>query len=214
VTKAERKQREIELRRDDIVDAAEKLFFAKGYENINMNDIAEEAEMARGTLYQYFKNKEDIYASIALRAAHMINERFQKLLSQDLTGIDKVRWVCRFYYDFYLEYPGYYSAYYHSQMFEIDDSKTLKDLQKIRKTSFKLAVNSIQDGIEDGTLRNDVDPVVTALYLLSTSNNINNISQATQMYLDEYGLTRDDLFNQTLDISIRAIENTGEKVTR
>lgn len=211
MTKAERRQREQELRRDDIVDAAEKLFFAQGYENVNMNDIAKEAEMARGTLYQYFKNKEDIYASIALRAAHMINERFKKLLSQDLTGIDKVRWVCRFYYDFYVEYPGYYNAYYHSQMFEIDDSKTLKELQKIRKTSFKWAVNSIRDGIEDGTLRDDIDPVVTALYLLSTSNNINNISQVTQMYLDEYGLTRDDLFNQTLDISIRAIENTDEK---
>lgn len=211
MTKAERRQRELELRRDDIVDAAEKLFFAEGYEKVHMNDIAREAEMARGTLYQYFKNKEDIYASIALRAAKMINERFQKLLSQDLTGIDKVRWVCRFYYDFYLENPGYYNAYYHSQMFEIDDSKTLKELQKIRKTSFKWAVNSIRDGIEDGTLRDDIDPVVTALYLLSTSNNINNISQVTQMYLDEYGLTRDDLFNQTLDISIRAIEKNGDK---
>jgi AcrR family transcriptional regulator len=206
VTKAERRQRELELRRKDIVDAAEKLFFADGYENVNMNNIAQEAEMARGTLYQYFKNKEDIYASIALRAANMINEGFQELVSQDLTGIDKVRWVCKFYYDFYLEYPGYYEAYYHSQMFEIDDSDTLKKLQKIRKTSFKLAVNSIKEGMEDGTLRDDIDPVVTALYLLSTSNNINNISPVTQMYLDEYGLTHDDLFNQTLDISISAIE--------
>jgi AcrR family transcriptional regulator len=209
MTKAERKQREMELRRNDIVDAAEKLFFARGYEAVNMNDIAQEAEMARGTLYQYFKNKEDIYVSIALRAANMINERFQKLLSQDLTGIDKVRWVCKFYYDFYLEYPGYYEAYYHSQMFEIDDSDTLKKLQKTRKTSFKWAVNSIKEGIKDGTLRDDIDPVVTALYLLSTSNNINNISPVTQMYLDEYGLTHDDLFNQTLDISIRSIENTN-----
>lgn len=207
LTKAERREREHELRRNDIVDAAEKLFFAHGYENVKMNDIALEAEMARGTLYQYFKNKEDIYAAIALRAAIMIKEGFQELLSQDQTGIEKIRCVCKFYYDFYHEYPGYYNAYYHSGMFEIDGSKTLKKLQTIRKISFQGAVNAVKDGIKDGSLRKDLDPVVTTLHLLATSNNINNINPATQMYMDEYGLTRNDLFNQTLDLSIRAIEN-------
>ncbi|MTK63805.1 MAG: TetR/AcrR family transcriptional regulator, partial [Methanobacterium sp.] len=207
ITKAERKQREQELRRKDIVDAAEKLFFAEGYEKVHMNDIAQEAEMARGTLYQYFKNKDDIYAAIALRAALMIKEKFQNLLSKDTTGIEKIRRICRFYYDFYKEYPGYYDAYYHSGMFEIDGSKALKEMQKIRKISFQGAVDAVKDGIKDGSLREGIDPVVTTLYMLATANNVNNISPVTQMYMDEYGLTHDDLFNQTLDMSIRAIEN-------
>lgn len=207
MTKAERREREHELRRNDIVDAAEKLFFANGYENVKMNDIALEAEMARGTLYQYFKNKEDIYAAIALRAAEMIQERFQELLTQDLTGIEKIIWVCNFYYDFYKEYPGYYEAYYHSGMFEIEGSETLKKMQKIRKISFQNAVNAVKDGIKDGSLREGIDPVVATLYMLATANNINNISPVTQMYMDEYGLTHDDLFKETLDMSIRAIEN-------
>lgn len=177
-----------------------------------MNDIAQEAEMARGTLYQYFKNKDDIYAAIALRAALMIKEKFQNLLSDDTTGIEKIRGICRFYYDFYKEHPGYYQAYYHSGMFEIDGSKTLKKMQKIRKISFQGAVDAVKDGIKDGSLREGIDPVVTTLYLLATANNVNNISPVTQMYMDEYGLTHDDLFNQTVEMSIRAIENKNHEI--
>ncbi len=210
MTKADRKEREREIRRKDIIDAAERLFFANDYENVKMNNIAEEAEMARGTLYQYFKNKDEIYAAIAIRAAKMINEMFKELLTKDQTGIEKMRNVCEFYYDFYKKYPGYYNAYYHSGMFEVESSPTLKKLKKIRKTSFQVAVNAVNEGIKDGSLREDLDPAVTTLFMLATANNINNISPVTQMYMDEYGLTQDKLFQLTLDMAIRSIENNGK----
>ena len=53
---ARRKEREKEQRRNEIVDAAEKLFFEKGYEGVSMDDVARDAELAKGTLYLYFKN--------------------------------------------------------------------------------------------------------------------------------------------------------------
>jgi TetR/AcrR family transcriptional regulator len=213
VTKADRKEREREIRRKDIIDAAERLFFSEGYENVKMNNIAEEAEMARGTLYQYFKNKDDIYAAIAIRGAKMINEMFNELLSKDQTGIEKMRSVCESYYDFYKKYPGYYNAYYHSGMFEVEGSPTLKKLRKIRKISFQVAVNAVKQGINDGSLREDLDPVVTTLFMLATANNINNISPVTQMYMNEYELTQDKLFELTLDMAIRSIENKGDPKT-
>lgn len=210
MTKADRREREREIRRKDIIDAAEKLFFANDYENITMNDIAEKAEMARGTLYQYFKNKDDIYAAIAIRAAKMIGESFQELLTKDQTGIEKMRSICEFYYDFYKKCPGYYNAYYHSGMFEFEGSPTLEKLREIRKKSFSVAVNAVEDGIKDGSLRSDLNPVVTTLYMLATANNINNINPVTQMYMDEYGLTQDLLFELTLDMALRSIENNGK----
>ena len=211
MTKADRKEREREIRSKDIIDAAQRLFFSNDYEDVTMNDIAEEAEMARGTLYQYFKNKDDIYAAIAIRAAKIIGEMFQELLTKEQSGIDKMRSICEFYYDFYKKYPGYYNAYYNSQMFEFKGSPTLKKLQKIRKNSFQIAVNAVKDSMKDGSLREGFDPVVTTLFMLSTANNINNISPVTQMYMDEYGLTQDMLFELTLDMAIRSIENTNKR---
>jgi TetR/AcrR family transcriptional regulator len=210
VTRADRKKREREIRRKDIIDAAERLFFANDYENVTMNDIAKEAEMARGTLYQYFKNKDDIYAAIAMRAAKMIGETFHELVSKDQTGIEKMRSICEFYYDFYKKYPGYYKAYYHAGMFDLKGSPTLDELRKIRKNSFQEAVNAVKAGMEDGSIRESLDPVVTTLYMLATANNINNITPVTQMYMNEYELTHDTLFELTLDMAIRSIENNGK----
>ncbi len=158
MTKAGRKEKEREIRRKDIIDASEKLFFSNDYDNVTMNDIAEEAEMARGTLYQYFKNKEDIYAAIAIRAAKIIGEMFQELLSKNQSGIEKMRTLCEFYYDFYKKYPGYYNAYYNSGMFEVKGSPTLNTLRKIRKTSFQVAVDAVKDGIKDGRYKRGSGP--------------------------------------------------------
>ena len=53
----ERKEREKERRRRQILVAAKKIFSKKGFSRATMEDIAEEAELSPGTLYTYFKNK-------------------------------------------------------------------------------------------------------------------------------------------------------------
>lgn len=59
-----RKTRETEGRRRDILAAAETLFSKHGYFKTNMADIAEAAQFALGTVYRFFKSKEDIYISL------------------------------------------------------------------------------------------------------------------------------------------------------
>lgn len=56
----ERKEREREHRREDILDAAQHVFFEKGLPTATMDEIAEIAELSKGTLYLYYKSKEDL----------------------------------------------------------------------------------------------------------------------------------------------------------
>ena len=62
----ERKEREKLARKTEIINAAEKIFFKKGFENSTMDDIAKEAEFTKKTLYSYFKSKEELYFEIML----------------------------------------------------------------------------------------------------------------------------------------------------
>ncbi|MCK5408322.1 MAG: helix-turn-helix transcriptional regulator, partial [Candidatus Krumholzibacteria bacterium] len=57
---AERREREKEQRRIDIIDAAERVFFSKGWQAATMDDVAEAVELSKATLYLYFKNKEEL----------------------------------------------------------------------------------------------------------------------------------------------------------
>lgn len=59
-----RKERERLLKRFEILDAAASLFAEKGYDKTKLEDIAEAAEFGKGTIYNYFENKENIYVEI------------------------------------------------------------------------------------------------------------------------------------------------------
>ena len=59
--------KEAEERKSEILDAAEELFAAKGYEKTSTGDILERVGIARGTLYYHFKSKEDILDALIER---------------------------------------------------------------------------------------------------------------------------------------------------
>ena len=59
--------KEAEVRKEEILDAAEKLFAAKGFDNTSTGDILDAVGIARGTLYYHFKSKEDILDSVIER---------------------------------------------------------------------------------------------------------------------------------------------------
>jgi len=73
----ERKAREKERRRQQIIVAAKRVFSKKGFNKATMEDIAAEAELSPGTLYLYFKNKEELYASLSLRILQYLRIRVE-----------------------------------------------------------------------------------------------------------------------------------------
>lgn len=84
----ERREREKKMRRRQIMDAAKKVFASKGFGGATMENIAEEAEFSPATLYLYFKNKDELFASLNLRMlrdliAKMDEVRDQKNLSPE-----------------------------------------------------------------------------------------------------------------------------------
>ena len=62
----ERKEREKKMRRQQIMDAAKKVFASKGFGVATVENIAEQAEVSPATIYLYFKNKDELFASLNL----------------------------------------------------------------------------------------------------------------------------------------------------
>src|SRR4030067_3838454 len=71
--KISRKEREYLAHREEILSAAEKVFAAKGFFPSTMSEIAETAEFGTGTLYKYFKSKEDLYFTLIDEKTDEIN---------------------------------------------------------------------------------------------------------------------------------------------
>ncbi len=79
-------------RRNEILDAAEKLFAGKGYMKTTINDILQEVGIAKGTFYYYFKSKEEVMDAVAMRYIDMGTEAV-KIIVEDkkLTALEKFR---------------------------------------------------------------------------------------------------------------------------
>ncbi len=80
----ERRVREKENRIRIILDAAKDAFMKKGFQNTSMEEIANQAEIGKGTIYIYFKNKNDLYTAILLSGL----ESFRKRLKDLENGLD------------------------------------------------------------------------------------------------------------------------------
>ncbi|GAB4313154.1 MAG: TetR/AcrR family transcriptional regulator [Methanobacteriaceae archaeon] len=207
MTIIDRKQREKQMRRRNIIQSAEKLFYKKGYENVTMNDIAQETELARSTLYLYFKNKEEIYLAIVLQGSEILKEILTKNYEEGQNGIEKIKLLTKAFIKFYNEYPVYYlSRFYYQVPFDQKYAK-MDDLNKIRTESFALVVKAFQDGIDDGTLQPKQDPVKSAFILTSLLQNVLNLTPTTKMHMENYGLTHDELIDYTIDFILKSVKN-------
>jgi AcrR family transcriptional regulator len=120
----ERKEREKERRRQQIMVAAKRVFSDKGFNKATMEDIAQEAELSPGTLYLYFKNKEELYASLSLRILQYLLIRVEHVNEEKNAGPEeKLKSLVDAMYDVY-EFDPLIII----NMFHLQSSETLKNL--------------------------------------------------------------------------------------
>jgi TetR/AcrR family transcriptional regulator len=81
--KLSRREREKLRHRRQMLAAALDLFAEKGFHNVSMHEIAEKAEFAIGTLYKFFKNKEDLYKAIMMEKAEEHHRVLMGVLSEE-----------------------------------------------------------------------------------------------------------------------------------
>jgi TetR/AcrR family transcriptional regulator len=86
-----RREREKARQRQEILNAALNLFSEKGYHNVTMHEIAGNAEFAIGTIYKFFKNKEDLYKALILEKGQEFKEIILEAVEESQDEVEKLR---------------------------------------------------------------------------------------------------------------------------
>ncbi len=85
-----------EVRRKEILTAAEELFMNHGYVNTTVEAIIQQVRIAKGTFYYYFKSKEDILDALVHEIVNQHCEDYKKIADDSKIGaIDKMRLMLR-----------------------------------------------------------------------------------------------------------------------
>lgn len=188
------KKQEKERRRNYILDAAEKLFFSKGYDNVSMDDIANEVELSKAALYLYFKDKESLFFTVVLRGVRLLNAMIEERIKNCKTGIEILDTIGAVYFEFISKYPDYNQAYlyFRSGRFAIEDSEDVneiaKEILKLRQDTFVITCNAIKSGINEGLIQRDLDPVEMTIFLTLIVKGITEMRSDFKKVLEKRGI--------------------------
>lgn len=152
------------LRKQQILQAAVEVFGKDSFENANISEIARKASVAEGTIYQYFKNKQDLFFAIPRERTKAFSEE----LDQHLQGVTDAREKIRRFVWYYLYFFKTNPDYARSLMLEMRVSRDFKksgSYKGIRRFT-QQALEILKEGQEQGVIRRDVDLYLTRQLLL------------------------------------------------
>lgn len=190
----ERKLRERELRRKEILKAAEKLFSGKKGMDATMDNLAVLTELGKGTLYLYFPNKESILQALAEKGIHLLRKRLIHVLDDSKTGAAQISDSGDVFVQFLRDKPFYSSLIlkYEQAILVDSDSKQKVLLVEPVLDIFKKILGK---GQVDGTIRNDIGTkeLVAILWsqMLGVLNTLSGRKELLQLYgVDEAWIIR------------------------
>jgi len=212
-----RKVRKRAEREKRIVKVAEELILSKGFANTTIDEIAAKADVSKGAVYLHFKTKDDIYFSIASTALEIMLKMFQEAVIPHRTGLERFRAIGYAFYDFTKRYPEYSGLLYDVNSPKPNQGLTSeKSFQTLSQQIGVTMISSIEQGMQDGSIRPDVDSMAAALVISSSLQGLLRTIIDGKEMLRQRGLDEKSLIDFAIDLYGRSLINptwTGELCT-
>ena len=163
---AERRVEEKERRRAEMVDAAEELYAAVGWDDVTMERVAKSARLSRALLYVYFRDKNDLLLAITERALLELRERFVAAAAAHPLGIDQVQAIGRAYVQFQQEKPYRFDACSRFHAHQTAGESADDACAAASDAVMTVIVKALLQGQADGSIRKDIgNPAETCVML-------------------------------------------------
>ena len=206
--KISRKERETQLRRQIILEAAEKMFLSEGYEETTMDEIANEAEFSKGTVYKYFVSKDELYIAIGSKAYDLIIKYTKDFIEKEEPGMKQLMAIGYAYYEFTKDYPNYASIFHDIAVKLPDiDTKPEKKLSEIQNVYISLSNNYrdilfkiLSDAIKIKTVRADKNPLLIGYVLSTLTTGLVKKLMQSENFLKKNRLKSDEIIDFVFEI--------------
>jgi TetR/AcrR family transcriptional regulator len=214
VTTRARREREKEERRQSILQAARDVFFEHGFHRATMDEVAEQAEVSKGTVYLYFESKETILAHLLLEGLDELLEKLEDAYAVDepLPADERLRRLSRAYLRFFEEEPEYFRLLVAMDRGRFQDSLTLEIYQEVLSASLEglgWVAQAVQQGIDEGAFH-CCDVQTAASVLWATMNGVVELMEHP-LRREMVGMERETLYLAALDTVIWGLRATPQE---
>lgn len=154
-----RKEQEYQTRREYILNAAREIFSQKGFAETTMEEIAERAEFGKGTIYNYFPSKQDLFFTLIEDGVNAIIQLTTSVANKDITPVEKIEQLFREQLRHFQENVGLFRIVHL-------ENKCLEFKQIHKKTSQvrDIVLKIIEEGMAKGYLKKGDPQMLRVMY--------------------------------------------------
>lgn len=196
---SDRKLREQQTRRYQILASAKHLFSEKGFESTTVEAIAARAELGKGTIYSYFQSKEEIYIAILEEGLEVLEDRMMAAIEQSATAVEALQKL----YDTFIAYHHEQNVFIETLFFQVERKYTFRvnsvvaGLQKKASVWLELVSSVLRRGMDTGEFRPlEIEPTARMIIGMIIGMIIQHEMGNSEQGLDQY---RDSLFRLVLE---------------
>lgn len=193
-------------KRPRILDAAVKVFARKGFFQARVADIAKEAEVADGTIYLYFKNKDDLLISIFEEKMRQVIASFRSAIAEENDARARLHRLIRMHLEGFQAYPDLAAVL---QVELRQSSRFMREYEKVElRQYFDLIGDIVAQGEREGVFRQDLPLSLVKRLIFGT---LDEVVSTWVTAGGSYAL--DGLAEPLLDLFLGGIQNTASAAT-
>jgi len=173
------------------IDAAERLFMQKGFENTSIDEVAKEAGLTKRTLYQYFTSKEDLFYAVATKGARLLLSAYEEAMKRGNNVLEKIRLGNKAYLQFYKDYLGMFRLmnYTPATLQNSEESPHYREIRVLDGIRMQYFMDFVASGHSDGSINPNLD-IRKAIFFaffapFSLLYTVSSMSMWDQLELDE-----------------------------
>jgi AcrR family transcriptional regulator len=210
--KASRAERKAQSRRQ-ILDAARDVFFRDGSMVANLDEVAEKAKVAKGTLYRYFDSKADLYVAVLADNGDAFTERIREATTHDIPAAVQLENIGRFYYDYWNRHPEYFQIFWaidnQAVIGELPD-QVVAEVSRLWEQSLTILKEVLERAVAEGDLL-PCDGWEVANILWTTANALIQ-SETTRARRDLRRLPLERVFQDAIHYILRGLAAPGSRL--
>ena len=194
--------RKKDIRKQQIIQAAIEVFSKSNFQNASISEIARKADIAEGTIYQYFKNKEDLFFSIPAQKTKEFCEELDLHLQGIHDAVSKIRKLIWYYLYFFKMHPDYARTL----MLEMRVSKSFiqsKTYGSLKEFTDKV-LEIIKEGQTEGIVRKDINQYLIRELMLGILEH-----RVTRWLLKEENYDLLENYSEVFDLIFNGIKKQG-----
>jgi AcrR family transcriptional regulator len=193
-------------REQRIISAADYVLTNVGALDFTIDKVIAHLGIAKGTIYKYYKSKDDVLAEVSVKALNILLDYFKAAIEKENDLMKALQALIMAFYKYYLKYPKYFELFIYME--RPDFSSNIQNYLNISSELKNYFTDYLIKCQSAGLIRKDLNPSYCTYMIWGSCMGLMNFIEAKKVFIEEIeNLKREDLLKIYSEILIRGMKS-------